>query len=142
MIGLDPLTSPPSMTTSSASAALNVLGEPLDVCGCEPMTGWHRDGFCRTDPTDRGSHTVCCVMTASFLSYSKAQGNDLSTPMPAYGFPGLKPGDHWCVCAPRWQQALLDGMAPPVLRRASDARCLSHVGLEDLKDHAWTEQPR
>ena len=81
------------------AASRNVLGEPLESCGCQPMTGWFRDGSCRTDPGDLGRHTVCCVVTESFLAYTRAQGNDLSAPAPAYGFPGLKAGDSWCVCA-------------------------------------------
>ena len=90
------------MTSSSSvhPTARNVLGEPLVVCGCDPMTGWHRDGFCETDANDHGQHSICCVMTDAFLRYSKAQGNDLSTPMPAFQFPGLRAGDHWCICAP------------------------------------------
>ena len=81
----------------------------MQRCGCQPMTGWYRDGFCRTDADDLGQHTVCCQVSESFLSYSKAQGNDLSTPMPQFDFPGLQPGDHWCVCAARWLQAYADG---------------------------------
>ena len=109
-----------TQSDSPVPASRNVLGEPLELCGCQPMTGWYRDGSCRTDPADRGRHTVCCVVNASFLRYSKAQGNDLSTPMPAYGFPGLQPGDHWCVCAARWLEAYEDGMAPPVRLAATE----------------------
>ncbi|MEB3176043.1 MAG: DUF2237 domain-containing protein [Synechococcus sp.] len=116
--------------------ALNVLGTALERCGCEPMTGWYRDGFCRTDAADLGRHTVCCQVSASFLSYSKAQGNDLSTPMPAYGFPGLKPGDHWCVCAARWLQAHADGMAPPVILERCEQSTLKVVPLELLQANA------
>ena len=101
-------------SSADPSQALNVLGEPLALCGCQPMTGWFRDGSCRTNGADLGRHTVCCVVNEGFLAYSKAQGNDLSSPAPDYGFPGLKPGDHWCVCATRWLQAYDDGMAPPV----------------------------
>ena len=115
---------------------LNVLGSVLELCSCEPLTGWFRDGHCKTDPSDHGQHTVCCVMTESFLCYSKAQGNDLSTPMPAYGFPGLKPGDHWCVCAPRWKQAMEDGMAPPVRLEATEQGSLAVIPLETLREHA------
>lgn len=114
----------------------NVFGEPLDLCGCEPMTGWWRDGHCRTDGKDLGRHTVCCVVNEAFLSYSKAQGNDLSTPMPAYSFPGLKPGDHWCVCAARWLQAYEDGMAPPVRLSACEQATLELIPLELLQAHA------
>jgi hypothetical protein len=97
------------------------------------MTGWYRDGSCRTDPTDRGRHTVCCVVNASFLRYSKAQGNDLSTPLPAYGFVGLQPGDHWCVCAARWLEAYEDGMAPPVRLAATEISTLELIPLELLR---------
>ena len=116
---------------------LNVLGEPLHECSCEPLTGWYRDGFCKTDASDLGQHTVCCVMTETFLSYSKAQGNDLSTPIIEYGFPGLKPGDHWCLCAPRWQQAFDDGMAPEVRLEATEIGALGVIGLERLLKHAY-----
>ena len=98
------------------------------------MTGWYRDGFCRTDAADLGQHTVCCQVSESFLSYSKAQGNDLSTPMPQFDFPGLKPGDHWCVCASRWLQAYADGMAPPVILERCDQSALQVIPLELLKD--------
>ena len=90
-------------------AARNVLGEPLDLCSFKPMTGFYRDGCCNTGQEDIGSHTVCAVMTSAFLEYSKSRGNDLSTPMPELGFPGLKPGDRWCLCAPRWQEAFEAG---------------------------------
>jgi uncharacterized protein (DUF2237 family) len=121
---------PPTVT------ALNVLGGPLQSCGCAPVTGWYRDGFCRTDPSDLGRHTVCCVVNEAFLTYSRAQGNDLSTPAPAYRFPGLKPGDHWCVCARRWLQAYDDGMAPPVRLEASERSTLEVIPLEVLQKHA------
>ena len=126
------------MTSSSPErrAPLNVLGQPLLVCGCEPTTGWKRNGFCETDAADHGQHSVCCVMTESFLTYSKAQGNDLSTPVPAFQFPGLKPGDRWCVCAPRWKQAYDDGMAPPVRLEATEDTALQVVSLEQLQEHA------
>lgn len=124
------------MSQASAAPARNVLGEPLAVCGCSPMTGWYRDGSCRTDAQDRGLHTVCCVVNEAFLSYSKAQGNDLSTPVPAFDFPGLKPGDHWCVCAPRWLEAYEDGMAPPVRLAATEQSTLQVIPLEVLRQHA------
>ena len=116
---------------------LNVLGEPLELCSCKPMTGWYRDGFCKTDSSDLGKHTVCCVMTESFLRYSKAQGNDLSTPMPEFGFSGLKPGDHWCLCAPRWKQAYDDGMAPLVRLKATEISALGEIGIELLMKYAY-----
>ncbi|MDA0259018.1 MAG: DUF2237 domain-containing protein [Cyanobacteria bacterium] len=122
--------------TTADSVALNVLGQPLEVCGCQPMTGWYRDGFCRTDGADLGRHTVCCVVDERFLSYTRAQGNDLSTPMPQYGFPGLKPGDHWCVCAGRWLEAYEDGMAPPVRLEACEQSALDVIPLEVLQGHA------
>ena len=112
----------------------NVLGTKLQSCNCNPMTGWYRDGFCKTDPTDLGMHTVCAVMTESFLSYSKAQGNDLSTPMPQYNFPGLGVGDHWCLCAPRWKQAYDDGMAPMVNLEATEESTLKIIDLAILKE--------
>ena len=125
-----------SSNSPASASARNVLGEPLVVCGCEPTTGWHRNGFCETDAMDRGQHSICCVMTESFLRYSKAQGNDLSTPVPAFQFPGLKPGDHWCVCAPRWKQAYEDGMAPKVRLDATEDSALQVVSLEQLREHA------
>ena len=125
--------------TPMAQNSLNVLGEPLQLCSCKPMTGWQRDGFCKTDATDFGQHTVCCVMTKSFLTYSKAQGNDLSTPIPEYDFPGLKPGDHWCLCAPRWKQAFDDGMAPSVCLKATEIGALKVIGIELLMQHAYRQ---
>ena len=124
------------MQTPSPDSVLNVLGQSLDECSCKPLTGWFRDGFCRTDSADLGQHSVCCVMTAGFLAYSKAQGNDLSTPVPEFGFPGLQPGDHWCVCAPRWKQAHDDGMAPPVRLQATEISTLKVIPLELLERHA------
>ncbi|MCY4236503.1 MAG: DUF2237 domain-containing protein [Cyanobacteria bacterium MAG CAR2_bin_4] len=124
------------MTTTYAQPC-NVLGGPLETCGCQPMTGWMRDGVCRADALDVGRHTVCAVVSPSFLSYSMAQGNDLSTPRPEFSFPGLRPGDRWCVCASRWRQALEDGMAPPVVLAATEISTLDLVPLEDLKAHAW-----
>jgi uncharacterized protein (DUF2237 family) len=100
------------------------------------MTGWYRDGFCRTNATDLGRHTVCCVVNEQFLSYSLAQGNDLSTPMPQFQFPGLKPGDRWCVCAGRWLEAYQDGMAPLVRLEACEQSTLEVVPLELLQQHA------
>jgi uncharacterized protein (DUF2237 family) len=94
------------------SGLRNILGEPLDICSINPMTGFYRDGCCNTGREDIGSHTVCVVMTSAFLDFSKSCGNDLSTPMPELGFPGLKPGDRWCFCAPRWQEAFEASQAP------------------------------
>jgi uncharacterized protein (DUF2237 family) len=114
----------------------NVLGQPLDVCGCQPMTGFYRTGCCETGPNDLGVHTICCVVTEDFLRVSRELGNDLSTPMPQYSFPGLKAGDRWCLVAMRWQQALNDGMAPQVVLAACHEACLEHVNLDDLKRYA------
>jgi len=113
--------------------AYNVLGEPLEACSIKPMTGFYRDGCCNTGREDIGSHTVCAVMTAAFLDFSKSRGNDLSTPMPELGFPGLKPGDRWCLCAPRWQEALEASEAPRVVLRATHQGALSYCSLADLK---------
>lgn len=117
-------------------APKNVLGGVLDDCSRDPMTGFFRDGCCNTSDTDQGSHTVCVEMTADFLSFSKARGNDLSTPMPQFGFPGLKPGDRWCLCAARWQEAFDAGKAPRVRLAATHERALRIVRLEDLLRYA------
>ena len=117
----------------------NVLGTELQLCNCNPMTGWYRDGSCKTGPTDLGMHTVCAVITESFLRYSKAQGNDLSTPMPQYNFPGLKAGDHWCLCAPRWLEAYADGMAPLINLEATEESTLKIISLEILMQFAYRE---
>ncbi len=114
----------------------NVLGGALASCSSDPVTGFFRDGCCNTSPQDVGSHTVCVVMTAEFLAFSKSRGNDLSTPMPAYEFPGLKPGDRWCLCAPRWQEAFLAGHAPKVVLAATQEGALAYAELSDLKRFA------
>jgi uncharacterized protein (DUF2237 family) len=111
---------------------LNVVGGELLSCSTEPLTGFFRDGCCSTGPEDLGSHTVCAVMTEEFLSFSRAMGNDLSTPTPAFGFPGLRPGDRWCVCAARWLEAHEAGVAPPVVLGATHAGALSIVPIEAL----------
>jgi hypothetical protein len=116
--------------------ALNVLGEPLTQCCDNPVTGYFRDGFCHTDITDIGVHTVCVEMTTEFLAFSKSRGNDLSTPRPEYSFPGLKAGDHWCLCAARWAEALEVGVAPRVDLTACHERTLLLVSLADLKAHS------
>jgi hypothetical protein len=113
-----------------------VLGGILDICSTQPMTGFFRNGCCDTSAEDVGSHTVCAVMTAEFLAYSKAAGNDLSTPRPEFGFAGLKPGDRWCLCAPRWQEAQDADAAPRVVLRATQEGALEHCSLADLKKHA------
>lgn len=115
---------------------LNVLGTPLTDCGHAPLTGFYRDGCCQTGPDDRGLHTVCAVMTAEFLRYTASQGNDLSTPRPEFNFPGLLPGDRWCLCAARWKQAHEAGCAPAVDLSATHARTLQIVDLDTLKAHA------
>jgi len=114
----------------------NVLGEDLQVCSLDPLTGFYRDGYTTTGPDDLGSHTVCTVMTEEFLAHQQAIGNDLSTPVPQFGFPGLKPGDQWAVCAGRWLQAHRDGIDAPVLLRATNAAALDVVTLADLQAHA------
>ena len=117
--------------------SLNVLGEPLQACSRRPpQTGFFRDGCCNTSSEDVGSHTVCVVMTADFLGFSKAAGNDLSTPLPEYGFPGLKPDDRWCLCAPRWQEALEAGKAPKVVLGVTHKGALDYCKLADLRKHA------
>ena len=124
------------MTMRFDEGARNVLGGELQTCCGDPMTGFYRNGCCETGPEDTGLHTVCAVMTADFLAFSKAQGNDLSTPQPAYGFPGLKPGDRWCLCAPRWKEALDVGMAPQLVLEATHEETLAIVPLGVLKDYA------
>src|SRR5258708_6674756 len=114
------------------SAPRNVLGDRLEVCSINPMTGFFRDGCCDTAPEDIGSHTVCTLVTAGFLEFSKARGNDLSTPMPEFGFRGLKPGDRWCLCAPRWQEALEAGRAPRVVLRPPHEGALRRCALAAL----------
>ena len=114
----------------------NVLGGVLESCSTRPLTGFFRNGCCDTSAEDIGSHTVCAVMTDDFLAFSKAAGNDLSTPHPEFGFDGLKAGNRWCLCAPRWQEALEAGHAPRVVLRATEAGALQSCSLEDLKRHA------
>lgn len=115
--------------------AQNVLGDDLIPCSMDPLTGWLRDGCCNTDVGDTGVHTVCAVMTAEFLEYSASVGNDLSTPHPEFGFPGLKPGDQWCLCAPRWSEAFEAGKAPKVVLAATHAATLEWASLKDLEAH-------
>ncbi|MGD1897190.1 MAG: DUF2237 family protein [Phormidesmis sp.] len=114
----------------------NILGGRLKPCCTDPMTGFNRDGSCHTGPQDTGAHVVCAEMTEAFLSYTKAQGNDLSTPRPEFNFPGLKPGDRWCVCATRWKEALDDGVAPPVVLEATYVAAVKNLSIEDLKANA------
>jgi uncharacterized protein len=114
----------------------NVFGEPIEVCSLNPSTGFYRSGCCETGPEDVGVHTVCVEVTREFLAFSKARGNDLSTPRPEYGFPGLSAGDRWCLCAARWQEALDAGVAPRVVLAATHEATLEIARLEDLKRHA------
>jgi hypothetical protein len=116
--------------------AKNVLGGPLIPCSMEPLTGWYRDGCCNTDAADTGLHTVCAVMTEEFLAFSQSAGNDLSTPRPEYGFPGLGPGDRWCLCAGRWEEARVAGFAPEVVLEATHTKTLEITMLGHLQAHA------
>lgn len=117
-------------------AQKNVLGGELESCCTSPMTGYFRDGTCSTDDSDQGSHTVCARMTEEFLAFSKRTGNDLSTPHPELGFPGLKPGDQWCLCVARWEDAFLAGAAPRIVLAATHERALDVVELDELKAYA------
>lgn len=114
----------------------NILGTDLLPCSVDPMTGYYRDGCCQTGPGDYGVHTVCAVMTADFLTFSASRGNDLSTPHPEWNFPGLKPGDQWCLCAPRWQEAYEAGAAPKIVAAATHISSLEHCDGKALKEYA------
>jgi hypothetical protein len=115
--------------------AENVLGTPLQVHSTHPMTGFYRDGYCRTDAMDAGRHVVAAVLTQEFLDFTRLRGNDLQTPRPDYGFPGLKPGDRWCLCAQRWKEAEQAGVAPPVVLKSTHKRALDDIPLEILKKY-------
>ncbi|MEM9189507.1 MAG: DUF2237 domain-containing protein [Myxococcota bacterium] len=115
---------------------LNVIGSELTTCSEAPLTGFRRTGRCETGPADRGAHVVCAEMTEEFLTFTAARGNDLSTPLPRYGFPGLHPGDRWCLCASRWAEAEHEGVAPPVDLRATDDAALQYVRRETFGRHA------
>lgn len=117
----------------------NVLGTELECCCNDPMTGFYRDGYCRTGMGDHGVHTVCAIMTEEFLKFSKEEGNDLSTPIPEYDFPGLNPGDKWCLCATRWQDAYDAGMAPHVVLEATHMSSVEFVNIDNLKEFAVKE---
>jgi uncharacterized protein (DUF2237 family) len=119
-----------------ARQAHNVLGTPLIPCSARPVTGFYRNGCCDTGPEDTGLHIVCAQMTEEFLAFTRSRGNDLSTPRPEWGFPGLKPGDRWCLCVERWREALQFGVAPPVVLEATHLSTLEFVELEDLERHA------
>lgn len=125
------------MTIRYDKTARNVLGGELATCSGAPVTGFYRNGCCETGPDDTGLHTVCAVMTAEFLRFSLSVGNDLSTPRPEFDFPGLRPGDRWCLCAPRWKDALDAGVAPPVVLAATHEEMLAIAPLGVLKDHAF-----
>lgn len=121
-----------------ATTAKNVLGGQLETCCTSPMTGFYRNGRCETGPQDQGVHVVCAEVTEAFLAFTKSQGNDLSTPQ--FGFPGLRPGDKWCLCAARWKEALDADVAPPIALSATHAAALKHVTIDQLKQHALDEQ--
>ena len=116
----------------------NILGTPLQSCCTDPLTGFYRDGYCATGPQDAGKHVVCAQMTEEFLTFTKEQGNDLSTPLPHYDFPGLQPGDRWCLCASRWQEAYQAGVAPPVILEATHEAALKYIKREALEENAIT----
>lgn len=116
--------------------SINVFGEPLEPCGSDPVTGYYRDGCCNTAPQDAGSHTVCARVTEAFLAFSRARGNDLVTPRPEFGFPGLRPGDRWCLCAARWLEAEAHGAAPRVMLRATHQAALEIIPMERLRPYA------
>ena len=124
------------MRAIEIAQSVNVLGEALELCSMDPLTGFYRNGCCDTGPEDRGSHTVCAVMTAEFLAFSKARGNDLSTPRPEFGFEGLKPGDQWCLCAARFLEAWEAGQAPRVRLTATHRAALEVVPMEALRARA------
>ncbi len=116
--------------------ARNVLGDKLEMCCTSPLTGFYRTGTCETGPQDAGTHVICAQVTEAFLAFIRSRGNDLLTPAPEHGFPGLKPGDRWCLCAIRWREALEAGVAPPVILAATHEAALKFVSSEDLKRHA------
>ncbi|WP_128544892.1 DUF2237 family protein [Larkinella soli] len=120
-------------------ASINVLGKPLQSCCTAPMTGFYRDGFCRTEETDPGFHTICCILTRKFLDFTRSRGNDLVTPRPELRFPGLKPGDRWCVNVLRWREAYDAGVAPPVLLACTNEAALQYVTMEMLRELAFEE---
>ena len=125
---------------SKSIKALNVLGEPLENCSCDPMTGYLRDGFCNTTPDDFGTHVVCAIVTSEFLQYSLSRGNDLITAVPQWHFKGLKPGDKWCLCVSRWKQAETANVAPFVDLKATHELALKYVSLDLLKQYAKSSQ--
>tara|TARA_B100000085_G_C18447443_1_gene473387 strand:- start:5 stop:376 length:372 start_codon:yes stop_codon:yes gene_type:complete len=120
----------------------NIFGEPLIACSVNPLTGFFRDGCCNTDDSDIGMHTVCVIVSKDFLLFSKAVGNDLSTPIPHYGFDGLKEGDRWCLCALRWKEALINNVAPKVILEATNEKTLSVIDIKDLIKHSYEESKK
>ena len=130
----------PTYLSMSDVNQLNVLGEPLKPCSMDPITGYFRNGCCQTESSDRGSHVVCAVMTSQFLDFSRQQGNDLITPRPEFHFPGLKPGDRWCLCALRWVEAVRAGVIAPVILDSTHEKILDHVSLETLVHHQYRAQ--
>jgi len=124
------------MSEIEIESSVNVFDEPLIACGADPLTGFFRDGCCNTNEQDFGSHTVCVQMSMKFLEYSRFKGNDLTTAMPEHGFKGLKPGDSWCLCAPRWLEAHEDGMAPKVFLRRTHKKALDVVPMATLREYA------
>lgn len=124
------------MNTENETTKKNVLGGPLEACCFAPVTGYFRDGYCRSDKSDLGRHVVCAEMTEPFLEFTRVRGNDLSTPRPAFGFPGLQPGDRWCLCALRWKEAWEHGVAPPVILEACDQAALQVIPIEALQQNA------
>lgn len=135
----DVLTNPSTSSSTpsgSAEAGRSVFGRPLVPCSERPKTGFFRDGCCNTSPDDKGAHVVCAQMTAEFLAFSRERGNDLSRPAPQFGFPGLRPGDRWCLCADRWKEALDAGCAPPIFLASTHERALDHVSFDELRRYA------
>lgn len=127
---------------SDRPTASNVIGGSLESCSTDPLTGFYRDGCCNTGPRDRGLHVVCVQVTEEFLEFSAKRGNDLITPAPQWRFPGLVPGDRWCLCANRWTEALEAGVAPPVILEATHISALEYASLADLKEHALDDEGR
>ena len=125
-----------SMINEDVAQSVNVFGEPLKLCCTSPITGFYRDGFCNTGSSDFGTHVVCSIMTKDFLDFSKSKGNDLSTPNDIYAFPGLKPGDKWCLCVLRWKEAYDAGKAPKVILESTHDKALKYVSIEELISHA------
>ena len=134
---LDAPSTPSGSAQGNDVSGSSVLGRPIETCSERPRTGFFRDGCCNTSSDDRGAHVVCAKMTAEFLAFSREQGNDLSTPIPEYDFPGLKPGDQWCLCVTRWVDAFKAGKAPSVVLEATHVHALEFIALEDLQAHAF-----